>query len=51
MRWTRRQPVEASAELAEIAALLTDLGGILMGIDAKLQTIVTLMEDEDDDGD
>jgi len=51
--WARRRPVESPAELGEIVSLLTDLGGSLMGIDAKLQTIVMLLEDEgeDDDGD
>lgn len=51
MAWARKQPVEPSADLPQIVSLLTDLGGILMGIDAKLETIVTLIEDEDDDGD
>jgi len=49
--WARKQPVEPPPAIAEIVSLLTDLGGILMGIDAKLQLIVTLMEAEDDDGD
>ncbi len=42
----RRPP----AELVEIVSLLNDLGGILMGIDAKLEMIVMLLE-VDDDGD
>lgn len=50
MAWRRKKPVESPAELAEIVSLLAYLGGSLRGIDAKLQTIVTLLEDEDDDG-
>ncbi len=50
MRWISKQPAEPSAELIEIVSLLNDLGGILMGIDAKLEMIVMLLE-VDDDGD
>ena len=48
---SRSNPAEPSAELVEIMSLLNYLGGNLMGIDAKLETIVMLLEDEDDDGD
>jgi len=49
--WISKQPAEPSAELVEIGSLLNYLGGILMGIDAKLETIVMLLEDEDEDDD
>lgn len=42
---------DVPTELTEIVSILADIGGILIGIDAKLQTIVTLIQGEDDDGD
>jgi hypothetical protein len=46
--WGRREP---PAELAEIVALIRDLGQLLMGIDAKLERVVELLEENDGEGD
>jgi hypothetical protein len=42
--WWRSDP---SVELQEIVALLRDLGRLLMGIDAKLERVVDLLEEDD----
>jgi len=46
--WRRSDP---SVELQEIVALLRDLGRLLMGIDAKLERVVDLLEEDDAEGD
>lgn len=49
--WGRRRQPEPTAELAELVELVQNLGVALMGIDAKLEVIIDLMEGDDDEAD
>jgi hypothetical protein len=47
--WWRREPTSPEG-LNELIALVRDIGGMLMGIDAKLEEIVELLRGDDDEG-
>jgi hypothetical protein len=46
--WQRRKPAN---EAAELVVLVRDLGTLLMSIDARLEEIVELLREDDDEVD